>query len=128
MIELLWKGECTHWEGIACMSNLVAWLATALTLEKEKEKIRLQGYIVLYDDSKKSASALLFCNDDEESQKNILHILQQPPGEYKDKYIARVPCQEPEPVVEKKDDEEGSCAIEVSDDEPEWRGGNHYCR
>ena len=47
------------------------------------------------------------------SQKHLLELLQQPPNEYKEKYIACVYSEEPVCVEERKDeDEEG----EVGDD------------
>lgn len=85
MIELLWNEINEEYDAMFYMSKLMAWLATAL-IEHHK-MYALNGVIVLRDKNDKVAS-LLIC--DENLQENILQILQQPPGEYKGKYIAKI--------------------------------------
>ena len=51
-------------------------------------------------------------------QKELIQILQQPPEEYKDRYIACITCEEPSPVTEVdpsliNDDDSGELLIET---------------
>ena len=74
------------------------WLLTTISKTPELEKDNgVNGYLLLNDEDSQ-CGALLFVN--KKYQKQILDILQQPPGEFKDKYIACVPCEEPQSVKE----------------------------
>ena len=83
-------------------------------LEKQYNKIVLNGYFTLID-KEGSFATLLVCYG-KENQSQLLKILQQPPNEYKEKYVAYVPCEEPSPVNEEQDKEGNKNIINVSDE------------
>lgn len=101
-IEIVWQNISDNSIfDIVDLSNFILWLLTMISKTPELEKNNgINGYILL-NDEKANCGALLFINN-KKSQKKILEILQQPPGEFKGKYIACVPCDEPSPVLEQK--------------------------
>lgn len=117
MIELSWK-ETTEedYKRMMVVSNLLAWLTTTLAEDEANHSIKMNGYIVLCD-SDGEFSTLIICEG--ESQKKLLKILQQPPEEYKEKYVACVLSKEPEPVKEKCEDDEsedeGKVPVEIEE-------------
>lgn len=117
MIELSWKekADCEYIQ-LMTVSQLLAWLTTTLNEEKERHCIKLSGYMVLCEEDGK-ISILLITNG--ESQKQLLKILQQPPNEYKEKYIACVLSEEPQPVQEKteedQDEQNSKCTEEIDE-------------
>lgn len=102
MIELLLSEHKSYYDDMILLSNIIAWLTTEIAKSKDKEHpIMLHGYIIVYDEKAPIGhyvSAMMFCEG--ENQRQISEILQQPPGEYKEKYIARTPTEEPEVVSE----------------------------
>jgi hypothetical protein len=113
MIELLWNNlTYSNNENMMYISNFIAWLATSIVHEKSLHQIELNGFLTLKDSDNKVAT-LLLC--DSECQREVLNILQQPPNEYKEKYIARVPCNEPSPVNEEQNKESDEDIINVTD-------------
>ena len=112
MIELLWRDIYDkEFDPMMFVSNLIAWLATNIAEQEKEHHIKLTGYIVVRE-NETTISSLITCLT-EEDQKDILKILMNPPDEYKDKFTARVPCEEPVPVMEKDDD---SCEVIVETD------------
>lgn len=106
MIELSWKdSELEYCDILKNITNFITWLANILAAEEENRKIRLRGYMTIADENKKF-STLLICSY--ESQKDLLTVLQQPPEEFKEKYVACVLSEEPTPVQEKEEDGEMS--------------------
>ena len=100
MIELLY---CNRTEkSIACLTNLLSWLAATIEENERYKDIDLSGFMILKN-SKDGVAGLIICGDNT-SQTKILEVLQQPPGEFKGKYIARVPAEEPVCVEEKAED------------------------
>ena len=115
MIELIWVDNlCKSYDVMMCVSGLLAWLSATIAQEEEYHDIQFNGYMVAKD--KNDCSVLLICSDPQ-SQKKMLKILQQPPNEYKEKYIARVPSQEPEPVKEEMQKPDGSLDENTSGDD-----------
>lgn len=101
MIEIIWKDYVNHdYDLMMYASSFMTWLAVTLTEEKNHE-IEFNGYLIVKE--KEKGCSILVISGNPESQKRILQILQQPPEEYKEKYIARVPCDEPDPVNEQTD-------------------------
>ena len=102
MIELLWKNLSTnHSENLMCITNMLAWLVTTIHQDKEMHNIVLDGYFTILD--KEGVFATLLICKGKENQKKLLNILQQPPNEYKEKYIACIHSEEPNPVNEVTD-------------------------
>lgn len=115
MIELLWKNLSTNdKENMMYVTNLIAWLTTSLAQEKEYHKIVLSGYFTLID--KEGTFATLLVCYGKENQNQLLKILQQPPDEYKEKYVACVPSEEPCPVKEEENKKSDENIINVSDE------------
>lgn len=129
MIELLWKETKENYYRAMCdVAKLFAWLTSELlrleeTRKETEESIYLQGYTVIWDGAADAPAILLFSNSlDKANQECLLKILQQPPGEFKEKYVACILSQEPESVKEVKSEKEdimsdseseGSVEIEV---------------
>ncbi len=122
MIELLWKETKENYYRAMCdVAKLFAWLTSELLrleeIRKEtEESIYLQGYTVLWDGAADAPAILLFSNSlDRANQECLLKILQQPPGEFKEKYVACILSQEPDSVNEVKSEKEDN----MSDSESE---------
>lgn len=115
MIELIWTDNlCKRYDVMMSVSGLLAWLTATIAQTEEYHSLKFNGYMVAQD--KNDCSVLLICGD-LPSQKKLLKILQQPPNEYKEKYIARVPSQEPDPVHEEKEEPDNSLDENTSSDE-----------
>lgn len=135
MIELLWKETKENYYRAMCdVAKLFAWLTSELLrleeIRKEtEESIYLQGYTVLWDGAADAPAILLFSNSlDRANQECLLKILQQPPGEFKEKYVACILSQEPDGVKEMKSEKEdnmsdseseGSVEIEIENKDEE---------
>lgn len=122
MIELLWKETKENYYRAMCdVAKLFAWLTSELlrleeTRKETEESIYLQGYTVIWDGAADAPAILLFSNSlDKANQERLLKILQQPPGEFKEKYVACILSQEPESVKEVKSEKEDN----MSDSESE---------
>ena len=99
MIEIVWTDNLhKDYEIMMCATNLISWLVTTIAQDEDYNKIVLNGFM-LVKEVKGGCTSLLIC-DESESQKQLLKLLQQPPGEFKDRYIARIPSEEPDPVKE----------------------------
>lgn len=117
MIELVWKDiYSSDYDAMMIVSNLLAWLCVEIA-ETERNKPKIKGYIVCQDDET-TISTLIICNGMEDQNK-ILKILQDPPEEYKEKYVARIPCEEPNPVYEKTSSPQAELDENESSDEGE---------
>ena len=115
MIELTWN-DWTDRERDAMMyvTNLLAWLTTTLATDEAYQDVEMTGYMVVKDNMKILA-VLIMCHD--ENQRKILKLLQQPPEEYRTKYIANILSEEPNPVEEKTPDVElADCEIAIEED------------
>ena len=135
MIELLWKETKENYYRAMCdVAKLFAWLTSELlrleeTCKETEESIYLQGYTVIWDGAADAPAILLFSNTlDRANQESLLKILQQPPGEFKEKYVACILSQEPESVKEVKSEKEdimsdseseGSVEIEIENKDEE---------
>lgn len=105
MIELSWKALYeNHNVDLMYMSNLLAWLTATIVEEQKSHAIMLTGFICINDEENKKLSALILCEG--ESQEKILTILKNPPGEFKEKYIACIVASEPMPVTEVLEEED----------------------
>ena len=118
MIELSWKQNKFE-EGVDVLSyitNILAWLMETIAAEKGEHGVKITGYVVICDEFS-FYHTLLMCK--EEGQKRVLEILQQPPEEYKEKYVACILCEEPNPVQEiteyNKKEEDGEITIHGED-------------
>lgn len=117
MIEIIWKDTLLSDLNIMMYAtNLIAWLTSLIAHKDEYRDVDLNGYMVVKEQTP-GCSILVICNDIQ-SQKKVLDILQQPPEEFRDKYIARVPTNEPDPVKEQKksenDDDDDDDEIEIN--------------
>ena len=115
MIELSWKKTCEEYDYdvLKNITNLIAWLTTTLAIDEKNHDIILRGYITVVDEKSHEVDILLLCNG--EHQTRILHLLQQPPEEYKGKYSPKMLSDEPNPVHEVRvedDDEEDTGVLE----------------
>ena len=114
MIELLWQEKpfCDY-KALLLVNNVLAWLAKTLAEHEEFHDIIINGYLVARDEQK--ISTLILC--DIETQKRLLQILQQPPEEYKEKYVPCILSHEPDPVnppsETDSEDDTGEIALEV---------------
>jgi hypothetical protein len=102
MIELTLKNYNGYDEGLLLLNNILQWVA-AYVASKKDEKIVIDGTLCVYDSIKPRVAALIMCEGF--SEKKINELLQNPPGEYKEKYIACVVSEEPEVVTENNTDE-----------------------
>ena len=105
MIEIIWTDNKTlDYEAMLTASSLMAWLLATISQNEEYHTIDMNGYMLVNEKAISSSSttgcSILILSGDIGSQTRILKILQQPPNEYKGKYIARIPYDEPEPVKE----------------------------
>lgn len=118
MIDLHLIKSTSFNEDMMLVSSILNWFIIELNTNPEYEEIQFRGYLVLYDETKQNnASALILCNGPD--QKKIINLLQQPPDTYKEKYIACVVSEEPEPVAEtrKSEDTEDEDDIEIAIEE-----------
>ena len=114
MIEVSWrKTEEVDYDVLKNITNLIAWLVASLADDEVNHSVKLMGYMTMPDVNSRFAT-LLIC--DGESQKKILEILQQPPEEYKEKYVACILSEEPQPIQEKDDDSSSDESGEISID------------
>lgn len=105
MIELLWQASAeTYNNAIMCISDIIAWLLTTISLDEKYHKIHINGYIVVKDaDDTKKVDTLLLCSEGPE-QKLLLELLQTPPEKYIGKYVPCIVSNEPDPVKEGQDE------------------------
>lgn len=89
MIELLISSKFDCRMAMMWLSRIVAWLTDAI---KDREDILLEGVLLMRDQPMHTTS-ILVCDGD--SQKKIIEMLKQPPGEFKDKYVASVILESP---------------------------------
>ena len=103
MIELTLTKFENYNEGLMLLNNILQWLAMIVTTNKENEGIVIDGTLCVYDSIKPRVAALVMCEG--LSEKRLNELLQNPPAEYKGKYIACIASEEPEVVSECKPDE-----------------------
>ena len=65
----------------------------------------LQGTLLIYDKEHFKLNCCLIC-ENPDFTKEVMSILQQPPEEYKEKYVACITSEEPKCVCEKEEKEE----------------------
>ena len=94
------------------MNGMLQWLATVIATKKDE--ILLEGTLCVFDPKKPRYAALLMCEG--LSEQRINEILKNPPGEYKDKYVACFSWEEPTVVTELKPAEEDGS--ETNEEEP----------
>ena len=104
MIELTWENFRKD-----LFQQITVFLSWVLA-EVEKEKIDFHGYMV-FNGKEGNYHTMLFT--DGVHAKKLLKILQQPPEEYKERYIACIPCEEPNPVHEVKQEQQDEEDIDV---------------
>ena len=99
-------------------TKLMMWLLEEFhkCTDEALKGINFQGYIVVCDKETAATSILIFCDRYSILEKKLTQILMQPPGEYKDRYIACVYRSEPDPVTEQQQDSSEELSIEI--DEP----------
>ena len=112
MIDVKLIHPTNYHDDMIMVTHILEWITSILALEEEKRQLMLKGYIVLYDEDR--VSTLLICEG--EHQQKILKMLQEPPGEYKDKYVACIMSEEPKVVEEKCDEYSDSDDDKVSID------------
>lgn len=95
MIEISWFGSSST--DLVNIASYFQWLIATIMTTEESNKM-LRGVCTLYEGEGKVFS-LIMCDDDRE-QKRLYDIIQQPPGEYEGKYIAKIVNGEPELVQE----------------------------
>ena len=115
MIELLWTNNlCVDYEVMMYAAGLMSWLASLLAQDEENHSVEFNGFMVAKEE-KGGCAVVIICGNPQ-SQKRVLEIVQQPPEEYKGKYIASIPSEEPEPVNEMKTEEDDTYKIEIADE------------
>lgn len=99
MIELVWDNTNLDksYNIFLYITSYYAWLASELSDNEEHHKLLINGIILAYD---KGTYSSVILTDDVENEKKILKIIQQPPNEFKEKYVAHIVSQEPTPVEE----------------------------
>lgn len=110
MIELIWNFISST--STKLITNLLSWIVDEIdkfhqTTEKQDTTIKLRGFVVIEQDD--HSFSILLISENNLYEKDLIKILQQPPGEFKEKYVARILYDEPIPVTERKnvsDDEE----------------------
>lgn len=108
MIELTFHGTGTTYPNdtvaLFNMMNILAWMMSSIKqLEEQNEEQReaiIHG-ILIGKNEDRGYEALLVTNPTTET--TILRILNEPPEEFKGKYIACILSSEPEPVLENKE-------------------------
>lgn len=96
MIELSCIGELNYYERLILLSAILRWLSEEIAKKSEK-LLYIHGSFLIVNSQSREASMIIL--PDENSEKDIMLILQQPPGEFNGKYIAKIPSEEPTPVV-----------------------------
>lgn len=107
MIEITWNYYlCENYDMMMMISNLLAWLCTSIAQDEELHKVKMSGYLVVRDPSG-VLSTLIVCTDPS-SQMEIHQLLQQPPEEYKGKYVSKITFndEEAEQKAEEKEEKE----------------------
>lgn len=125
MIEIKWQDALTKDCDIMwIISSILTWLTGKIAIEDECKDITLGGFLVIKNRTTKEVSTLLICEDDEnDSQKKIYKLLQQPPGEYSGRYVAQIVNEEPISVTElqqtdgERSLEKSVIDFEITDDE-----------
>lgn len=99
MIELSFSlgDNIDVFKAIQWYNNLFAWLLTELEKKSEESKGWLSGYLILHDVASNTVGSLILTSK-EASELEILNLVQQPPGEHKEKYQAHI-VSKTEPVV-----------------------------
>lgn len=112
MIELLWDNKIELAHAFILLNEVLTWMAKSLLEHEEYHDVIVNGYLVARDEQKHKFSTLILC--EAESQKRLLHLLQQPPEEFKGRYTPCILSSEPESVSESP-----GCSGENSDDQSE---------
>lgn len=117
MIELLWQDKSDFKKAFILLNEVLLWLSKTLAEHEEYNDIVVNGYLVARDDLKNHLSTLILC--EEESQKRLLKILQQPPEEFKERYVPCILSAEPDSVEESPkcsgdDDDEEEIGSEIT--------------
>ena len=99
MIELIWQDyNCDKKQMMMCMTSLLSWFTSIITMSEQYHHLSINGYVVVKAPDG-TFTGIVVC--DANQQDELLKIIQQPPSEYKGKYIACVPSnEEPESVRE----------------------------
>ena len=113
MIELTLVKLTDFNEGVLLLNNILQWLAVILTTQEENKDIKWEGSLTVYDSVKPRVAAMLMCEG--ESEKRINELLKNPPGEYKEKYIACRVSEEPPVVMEDPNDDKETKEEEQTD-------------
>lgn len=122
MLEVTWKKIYSkRTTTFARINDFLTWLLMELPTE-----IAISGWIIacqprVIPEATETFSILIFCENNSEDE--ILKIIQQPPGEFKEHYVACVFSSEPQPVqevnIEKHDDKDGDEEEEIVFDSDE---------
>ena len=134
MIELIWKYKPLVSETentLYLVASLLRWITSKLdeiqlfSIDDAPCEVKLRGFFVVEQDDK--SISILLVSENKKYQTEIMKILQQPPGEFKERYIARILCDEPIAVSEKKeeikksdyDDDESDSGVEIEIEDEE---------
>lgn len=119
MIEVSCIGEICYFDSLKLLTEILSWISGEII--KDPDSILfLNGAFLVFNVDKKVASLLLLPS--ENSEKRIMQYLQQPPGEFAGKYVAKIPMEEPDPVVPpegKKEDEGEMTESTILQDSPD---------
>lgn len=101
MIELIWQDyNCEKNQMMMCMTSLLSWFTNIITMSEQYHHLSINGYVVIKAPDG-TFTGIVVC--DPEYQNELLKIIQQPPSEFRGKYIACIPSgnhEEPMPVKE----------------------------
>lgn len=96
MIEVTALEEICYYETLQLFSDILHWITSEI-LKDSEHVLYIHGAFIIFNEESKVASLLIL--PDTHSEKRILQMLFQPPGEFQGKYIAKIPSKEPELVV-----------------------------
>ena len=107
MIELLqvWGENSTeehHRKITTSLTQVMLWFSTTIQDREKYPNISIEGFMIARDDKRKETTALVMFGDRVDIDA-AFNLIQQPPGEFKGRYTARIVSRcdkEPDPVQE----------------------------
>lgn len=97
MIQIDLKNKyCSLIDELRTINEIMCWLFGVMVDYPEQE-LGLDGFVIARGNSGRT-SALLICTN--KSEPMLVKVLNQPPEEYKEKYIAKIVNSETDPVQE----------------------------
>ena len=92
MIDIGISASEGYSKDLILLTKILLWVTGYLDSDENKEKAVIGGYFVYHDFKYNFSKAILLCEG--KSEKILYKFLQQPPGEFKGKYVAYVVADE----------------------------------